>query len=96
MEAARLAAKAVRGIEGNGGQRGRRAEGPPDGTQTKENRADMRAGRVYNFTAQGDVCKGTGRKGAAEAPVAWTGASGTGHTESEGGARSGPEGSEMG
>ena len=43
----------------------------------------MRAGRVYNFTAQGDVCKGTEETlGAAEAPVAWTGASGTGHTES--------------
>ena len=28
----------------------------------------MRAGRVYDFTAQGDVCKGTGGKGAAEAP----------------------------
>ena len=42
----------------------------------------MRAGRVYDFTAQGDVCKGTRRKGAAEAPIAWTGASGTGHTES--------------
>ena len=42
----------------------------------------MRAGRVYDFTAQGDVSKGTGGKGATEAPVAWTGASGTGHTES--------------
>ena len=78
----RLAANAVRGRDGIGGQRGRRAEGPRDGTQTKENPADMRAGRVYNFTAQGDVCKGTGGKGAAAAPVAWTGASGTGHTES--------------
>ena len=56
-EAARLAAKAVRGRDGNGGQRGRRAEGPPDGTQTKENPADMRAGRVYGFTARGDVWK---------------------------------------
>ena len=42
----------------------------------------MRAGWVYDVTAQGDVCKGTGEKGAAVAPVAWTGASGTGHTES--------------
>ena len=42
----------------------------------------MRAGRVYGFTAQGDVRKGTGGKGAAAAPIAWTGASGTGHTES--------------
>ena len=42
----------------------------------------MRAGRVYGFTAQGDVRKGTRGKGAAEAPVAWTGASGIGHTES--------------
>ena len=42
----------------------------------------MRAGRVYGFTAQGDVRKGTGGKGTAEAPVAWTGASGTGHAES--------------
>ena len=42
----------------------------------------MRAGRVYNFTAQGDVSKGTGGKGAAEAPVALTGASRTGHIES--------------
>ena len=41
----------------------------------------MRAGQVYGFTAQGDVWKGTGGKGAAEAPIAWTGASGTGHTE---------------
>ena len=38
----------------------------------KENPADMRAGRVYSFTAQGDVRKGTGGKGTAEAPVAWT------------------------
>ena len=82
MEAARLAAKAVRGRDGNGGQGGRRAEGTPDGTQTKENPADMRAGRVYGFAAQGDVRKGTGGKGTAEAPVAWTGASGTGHAES--------------
>ena len=77
-----MAAKAVRGTDGNGRQRGRRAEGPPDGMQTKENPADMRAGRVYDFTVQGDVCKGTGGKRAAEAPVALTGASGTGHTES--------------
>ena len=42
----------------------------------------MRAGRVYDVTAQEDVCKGTGGKRAAVAPVAWTGASGTGHTES--------------
>ena len=42
----------------------------------------MRAGRVYNVTAQGDVCRGTGGKGAAVAPVAWTVASGTGHNES--------------
>ena len=42
----------------------------------------MRAKRVYDFTAQGDICKGTGGKGAAEAPFAWTGASRTGHTES--------------
>ena len=42
----------------------------------------MRAGWVYDFTAQRDVCRGTGGKGAAEVPVAWTGASGTGHTES--------------
>ena len=39
----------------------------------------MRAARVYDFTAQGNVWKGTAGKGAAEA---WTGASGTGHTES--------------
>ena len=82
MEAARLATKAVRGRDGNGGQRGRIAEGPPDGTQTKENPADMRAGRVFDVTAQADVCKGTGGKGAAVAPVTWTGASGTRHTES--------------
>ena len=37
---------------------------------------------MYRFTAQGDVRKGTGGKGTAEAPVAWTGASGTGHAES--------------
>ena len=42
----------------------------------------MRAGRVYGFTAQGDARKGTGGKGSAKAPVAWTGASGAGHTES--------------
>ena len=42
----------------------------------------MRAGRVYVFAAHGDVGKGTGGKGAAEAPVAWTGASGGGHAES--------------
>ena len=42
----------------------------------------MRAGRVYGFRAQGDVRKGIGGKGTAEAPVAWTRASGTGHTES--------------
>ena len=42
----------------------------------------MRAGRVYDVTAQGDVCRGTGVKGAAVTPVAWTGASRTGHTES--------------
>ena len=42
----------------------------------------MRAGQVQGFTAQGDVRKGTGGEGAAEAPVAWTGASRTGHTES--------------
>ena len=42
----------------------------------------MRAGQVYSFTAQGDVRKRNGGKGAAEGPVAWTGASGTGHTES--------------
>ena len=38
-------------------------------------------GRVYSFTAQGDVRKGTGGEGTAEAPVAWTGASGTGYSE---------------
>ena len=54
--------KAVRGRDGNGGQRGRRAEGSPDGTQTKENPADMRAGRLYDFTAQGDVRKGDRRE----------------------------------
>ena len=37
---------------------------------------------MYGFTTQGYVRKGTGGKGTAEAPVAWTGASGTGHTES--------------
>ena len=74
--------KAVRERDGSGGQRGRRAEGTPEGTQKKVNPADMRAGRVYDVTAQGDVCKGTGGKGAAVAPVAWTGASGTGHTAS--------------
>ena len=42
----------------------------------------MRAGRVNDVTAQEDVFKGTGGKGAVVAPVAWTGASGTGHTES--------------
>ena len=42
----------------------------------------MRAGRVYGVAAQGDVRKGTGAKGTAEAPVAWTGASGAGHAES--------------
>ena len=42
----------------------------------------MRAGRVYGFAAQGDVRKATGEKGTAEAPVAWTGASGTGNAES--------------
>ena len=42
----------------------------------------MRAGRVYDVTAQGDVCRGTRGTGAALTPVAWTGASGTGHTES--------------
>ena len=77
-----MATKAVRRRDGIGGQRRRRAEGPPDGTQTKENLADMRAGRVYNVTAQRGVCKGTGGKGAAVTPVSWTGASGTGHTES--------------
>ena len=53
----------------------------------------MRAGRVYDFTAQGDVCK---EQAAAEAPVAWTGTSGTGQTESWGGARSGTGRSGMG
>ena len=81
-ETARLAAKAVRGRHGNGRQRARRAERTPDRTQTKENPADMRAGQVYGFAAQGDVRKGTGGKGTAEAPVAWTRASGTGHAES--------------
>ena len=57
-------------------------EGPPDGTQTRENPAVMRAGRVYHFTVQGDVSKVTAGKRAAEAPVAWTGESGNGHTES--------------
>ena len=42
----------------------------------------MRARQVYGFTAQGDVRKEAGGKGTAEAPVAWTGASGPGHTES--------------
>ena len=42
----------------------------------------MRADRVYSFTAQGDVRKGTGWNGTAEEPVAWTGASGTGHAGS--------------
>ena len=41
----------------------------------------MRAGRVYGVAAQGDARKGTGGKGTAEAPVAWTGASGAGHAE---------------
>ena len=43
----------------------------------------MRAGRVNNVTAQGNRCRGTGGNGAAVAPVTWTGASGTGHTESQ-------------
>ena len=42
----------------------------------------MRAGQAYGFTAQGDVRKGTGGKGTAEAPVVWTGVSETGHAES--------------
>ena len=37
---------------------------------------------MYGFTLQGDVRKGTRGKGTVEAPVAWTGASGTGHAES--------------
>ena len=53
----------------------------------------VRAGRVYDVTAQGDVCKRTGGRGAAEAPVAWTGASGAGQTE--GGTRGGPGGTGM-
>ena len=44
---------------------------------------------MYGFSAQGDVRKGIGGKGTPEAPVAWTGASGTGHAESQGGTRSG-------
>ena len=42
----------------------------------------MRARRVNDVTVQGDNCRGTGGRGAAVAPVAWTGASGSGHTES--------------
>ena len=53
----------------------------------------MRAGRVNSVTAQGDSWKGTGGKGAAVAPVTWTGASATGHTESQSGTRRRPGGS---
>ena len=38
----------------------------------------MGAGRVNSVTAQGHSWRGTGGKGAAVAPVAWTGASRTG------------------
>ena len=41
----------------------------------------MRAGRVNSVTAQKDSWRGTGGKGAAVAPVTWTGASRTGPTE---------------
>ena len=50
----------------------------------------MRAGRVNSVTPQGDNWRGTGGKGAAVAPVMWTGASGTGHTESRSGPRRRP------
>ena len=56
----------------------------------------MRAGRVNSFTAQGDSWLGTGGKEAAVAPVTWTGASGTGHTESQSGTRRRPGGSRQG
>ena len=92
-EAARLATKAVRGRDGSGGKRGRRAEGTPDGTQTKENQADMRAGWVNSVTAQGDSWRGTGGKGAAVSPVTWTGACGTGRSDSQSGPRRRPRGS---
>ena len=47
----------------------------------------MRLGWVNSVTAQGDSWRGTGEKGAAVAPVTWTGASGPGHTESQSGTR---------
>ena len=53
-EAPQFAAKAVRGRDRRGGKRGRRAEGAPDGTQTREIPADMRAGRVNGVTSKRD------------------------------------------
>ena len=85
--------KAVRGRDGSGGKRGRRAQGTPDGTHTKKNQADMRAGWMNSVAARGDSWRGTGGKGAAVAPVTWTGASGTGHAESQSGTRRRPGGS---
>ena len=54
----------------SGGEMGMEDREGDDGTQKKENPADMRAGRVYGFAARGDVRKGTGGKGTAAAPVA--------------------------
>ena len=56
----------------------------------------MRAGRVNSVIAQRGSWRGTGGKGAAVAPVTWTGASATGHTESQSGIRGRPGGSRPG
>ena len=55
--------KRVGGREGSGGKRGRRAEGAPDGPRTKDNPADMRAGRVDGVASKGDSWARRGPEG---------------------------------
>ena len=56
----------------------------------------MSAGRMYDFTAQGDVCKGTGGKGQQRRPSHGLERPGLGTLSHRVLARSGPGGSEMG